>query len=163
MVVVWMDVGTACRLAERGVGDYVCVWWWDLVSCPYVLAAEIWWSPQAHGSRRRQAVGSHVCMGQQLLPRYSPILLPGCYCGCSCSGGVFVVVVAVVAVVVLQASHIRVSCRTLDSPSLGNEYWIGRLGASGDPAAACCSLIPQLQDPHVNPTLRGCNTVCVFG
>ena len=77
--------------------------------------------------------------------------------------GVFVVVVAVVAVVVLQASHIRVSCRTLDSPSLGNEYWIGRLGASGDPAAACCSLIPQLQDPHVNPTLRGCNTVCVFG
>lgn len=32
----------------------------------------------------------------------------------------------------------------------GNEYWMGSLGASGDPAAACCSLIPSLQNPMIN-------------
>ena len=35
----------------------------------------------------------------------------------------------------------------------GNEYWVGALTASGDPAAACCSLIPRLQDPNVNKYL----------
>ncbi|TLD37147.1 hypothetical protein E2P81_ATG03959 [Venturia nashicola] len=33
----------------------------------------------------------------------------------------------------------------------GNEYWTGMLGASGDPAAACCSTIAELHNPLVNP------------
>jgi len=32
----------------------------------------------------------------------------------------------------------------------GNEYWGGMLTASGDPAAACCSTIPELQNPEIN-------------
>lgn len=33
----------------------------------------------------------------------------------------------------------------------GNEYWMGMLNASGDPAAACCSTIAELHNPLVNP------------
>jgi hypothetical protein len=36
----------------------------------------------------------------------------------------------------------------------GNEYWGGSLDASGDPAAACFSTIPELQNPLVNGALR---------
>lgn len=32
----------------------------------------------------------------------------------------------------------------------GNEFWCGMLTASGDPAAACCSLVPELQNPYIN-------------
>ncbi|KAI7867774.1 hypothetical protein K492DRAFT_110435, partial [Lichtheimia hyalospora FSU 10163] len=37
---------------------------------------------------------------------------------------------------------------------VGNEYWNGCLGSSGDPAAACCSSIPQLLNPYINPFLE---------
>jgi len=33
---------------------------------------------------------------------------------------------------------------------VGNEYWEGHLTASGDPAAASCSFIPQLLNPDIN-------------
>ncbi|KAJ2988309.1 hypothetical protein NUW58_g4044 [Xylaria curta] len=33
----------------------------------------------------------------------------------------------------------------------GNEYWIGALAATGDPAAACMSTISELHNPMINP------------
>jgi hypothetical protein len=43
----------------------------------------------------------------------------------------------------------------------GNEYWLGNLSASGDPAAACCSMIPELQNPEINPNV-GANTLIIM-
>ena len=40
----------------------------------------------------------------------------------------------------------------------GNEYWIGMLSASGDPAAACMSTIGELCNPDINPAMCGANT-----
>lgn len=40
---------------------------------------------------------------------------------------------------------------------VGNEYWDGLLSASGDPAAAACSIIPELLNPDINPRLCGAN------
>ena len=31
-----------------------------------------------------------------------------------------------------------------------NEYWVGSLSGSGDPAASCCSTIAQLHNPMIN-------------
>jgi hypothetical protein len=33
----------------------------------------------------------------------------------------------------------------------GNEFWLGSLRGSGDPAAVCCSTIGELQNPIINP------------
>ena len=45
----------------------------------------------------------------------------------------------------------------------GNEYWDKMLTASGDPAAACCSFIPELQNPDINPGMRRECAVCGTG
>ncbi|KAJ8955898.1 hypothetical protein NQ318_005446 [Aromia moschata] len=37
----------------------------------------------------------------------------------------------------------------------GNEFWMGQLTASGDPAAASSTQIAELHNPHINPRLRG--------
>ena len=45
---------------------------------------------------------------------------------------------------------------------VGNEYWRGMLSASGDPAAACCSFIPELLNPDINPQISGPNLYVAF-
>ena len=35
----------------------------------------------------------------------------------------------------------------------GNEYWLGQLSGSGDPAAAACSTIPLIHNVDFNPGL----------
>lgn len=45
----------------------------------------------------------------------------------------------------------------------GNEYWIGALTASGDPAAACCSTIPELQNPLINDALLKAKNHASYG
>jgi hypothetical protein len=41
----------------------------------------------------------------------------------------------------------------------GNEYWLGSLAASGDPAAACCSTIPEIQNPWINSNINTTHVV----
>lgn len=52
------------------------------------------------------------------------------------------------------ADKILVTMFAWDSNSyVGNEFWIGSLDASGDPAAACCSTIAYTLNPIYNPNI----------
>jgi len=55
-----------------------------------------------------------------------------------------------------KQENLLIASYAWDGNSLpGNEYWLGMLSASGDPAAACCSTITELQNPHINKILNG--------
>ena len=43
----------------------------------------------------------------------------------------------------------------------GNEYWNKLFTASGDPAAACCSTIAELQNPLINAAVSAANLFVV--
>eukprot|EP01004_Peranema_trichophorum_P003787 NODE_2754_length_1501_cov_96.854136_g2375_i0.p1 GENE.NODE_2754_length_1501_cov_96.854136_g2375_i0~~NODE_2754_length_1501_cov_96.854136_g2375_i0.p1 ORF type:complete len:434 (-),score=68.87 NODE_2754_length_1501_cov_96.854136_g2375_i0:146-1447(-) len=64
----------------------------------------------------------------------------------------------------IDSNYLLVASYAWDSCSFpGNEYWKRQLTASGDPAAACCSLISELQNPYVNHYLNHTNTYVSFG
>lgn len=39
----------------------------------------------------------------------------------------------------------------------GNEYWSGKLGSSGDSAAASSTQITEIHNPHINPLVEASN------
>ena len=52
--------------------------------------------------------------------------------------------------------HLVVATYAWDSNAYpGNEYWLGMLSASGDPAAMACSAVAELGNPLVNPRICG--------
>lgn len=59
--------------------------------------------------------------------------------------------------------HIFVSTYAWDGNAFpGNEYWAGLLTASGDPAAAACSTIQQVQNPLINKCLQAHNALHLY-
>ncbi|KAI0449973.1 hypothetical protein F5B21DRAFT_492626 [Xylaria acuta] len=54
----------------------------------------------------------------------------------------------------VDANHLLVLSYAWDGNAFpGNEYWVGLLAATGDPAAACMSTIGELHNPMINPGL----------
>ena len=55
-----------------------------------------------------------------------------------------------------KKGHLLVATYAWDSNAYpGNEYWLGMLSASGDPAAMACSAVAELGNPLVNPRICG--------
>lgn len=45
----------------------------------------------------------------------------------------------------------------------GNEWWSGKLGSSGDSAAASSTQITELHNPHINPLISANNLMIITG
>ncbi|KAI6085757.1 hypothetical protein F4821DRAFT_144996 [Hypoxylon rubiginosum] len=54
----------------------------------------------------------------------------------------------------MESEHLLVLSYAWDANSYpGNEYWMGHLSASGDPAAASMSTIAEIHNPEINPRI----------